>query len=66
MVWRAHVHLQLSSNVPGPLCDLGIIDLDGSPQVGARVSFSLDGVTEVGVIEHIDDGPTPTVHLCLS
>jgi hypothetical protein len=65
MTWKAHVHLQESPNAPGTLCDLGIIDLEGDAQVGSHVYLSFHGTTEVGLIEHIDSGAVPAVHISL-
>lgn len=66
MSWKARVHLQLAPNAPGPLDDLGVVDLHGDAQVGSRVSFLYHQSTEVGLIEHIDARTTPpTVHISL-
>jgi hypothetical protein len=72
MIWKAHVHLEVSPNTRGPLRDIGIVDVDGDAQEGSRVTFSFDEQTEVGLIERLDPrdwqvrpGTIPTVHIPL-
>jgi len=66
MTWKARVHLQEAPNAPGPLRDLGVIDLDGEAHAGSRVRFVVDGNTAIGMIEHINTGAVlPTVHISL-
>jgi hypothetical protein len=72
MIWEAHVHLQKFPNHPGPLRDLGILQLDGDALEYSQVRFSLDGNTEQGLIEQIAPidwqtrpGTIPIVHISL-
>jgi hypothetical protein len=72
MIWKAHVHVELSPNSRGVLRDIGILELEGNAQEGSHAKFSFDQQTEVGLIEHIDPkdwqskpGTIPTVHISL-
>ena len=72
MIWKAHVHLELSPSSRALLRDIGIVELDGNAQEGSHATFSFDEQTEVGLIERLDPrdwqvrpGTIPTVHIPL-
>jgi len=72
MIWKARVLLEPYPNNRAPPRELGILDVNGVPRELAHVKVSVDGLTEVGVIEHIDPAgwqpeleTIPTVHISL-